>query len=136
MKPFHQTSAFEFALPVSNRLPITAGVIRLFHFRNIPLHIINALLLFIVLRKMVDMLCPRALDELSEYKYLVCMFFLYYNTCEWVGRSPAGFGRRKVRAGQGTVVANGHPGRPAGKCHRKYTADDPIWDTGNGEMVR
>jgi hypothetical protein len=33
------------------------------------------------------------------------------------------------------VVANGHPGRPAGKCHRKYTADVPK-GTGNGEMVR
>jgi hypothetical protein len=33
------------------------------------------------------------------------------------------------------VVANGHPGRPAGKCHRKYTADVPM-GTGNGEMVR
>ena len=42
---------------------------------------------------------------------------------------------RKVRAGQGTVVANGHPGQPAGKCSRKYTADD-LYGTGNGEMVR
>jgi hypothetical protein len=54
-----------------------------------------------------------------------------------VGLAIAGFivSRRKVRAGQGTVVANGHPGRPAGKCHRKYTADVPM-GTGNGEMVR
>jgi len=42
---------------------------------------------------------------------------------------------RKVRAGQGTVVANSHPGRPAGKCHRKYTADAPM-RAGKGEMVR
>ncbi len=55
-----------------------------------------------------------------------------------VGRAVAGslFGsRRKVRAGQGTVVANDHPGRPAGKCHRKDTADVPN-RTGNGEKVR
>jgi len=42
-----------------------------------------------------------------------------------VGLATAGppeAGWRKVRAGQGTVVANSHPGRPAGKCHRKYTA--------------
>jgi len=44
---------------------------------------------------------------------------------------------RKVRAGQGTVMANGHPGQPAGKCHRKYTADGlEFRGTGNGEMVR
>jgi hypothetical protein len=43
---------------------------------------------------------------------------------EWVGRSLAAFcRRRKVRAGQGTVVANGHRGRLQGKCHRKDTAD-------------
>ena len=30
---------------------------------------------------------------------------------------------RKVRAGQGTVMANGHRGQPQGKCHRNYTAD-------------
>jgi hypothetical protein len=54
-----------------------------------------------------------------------------------VGRAVAGLfaSRRKVRAGQGTVVVNGHPGRPAGKCHRKYTADVLI-GTGKGEMVR
>jgi hypothetical protein len=26
---------------------------------------------------------------------------------------------RNVRASQGKVMANGHPGRPAGQCHRK-----------------
>jgi hypothetical protein len=29
---------------------------------------------------------------------------------------------RNVRAPKGRVVANGHPGRPAGQCHRKQTA--------------
>ena len=29
---------------------------------------------------------------------------------------------RKVRAPQGKVVGNTHPGQPAGKCHRKQTA--------------
>ena len=31
--------------------------------------------------------------------------------------------RRKVRTGQGTVMANGHRERSSGKCHRKHTAD-------------
>ena len=31
---------------------------------------------------------------------------------------------RKVRTGQGTVVANGNPARAEGKCHRKDTALD------------
>ena len=34
--------------------------------------------------------------------------------------------RRKVRAGQGTVVANGHRRQLQGKCHRKHTADGPL----------
>ena len=44
---------------------------------------------------------------------------------EWVGRSPVRFVRAggKSEQDRATVVANGHPGRPAGKCHRKYTAD-------------
>jgi len=29
---------------------------------------------------------------------------------------------RNVRAPKGKVVANGHPGRPAGQCHREQTA--------------
>jgi hypothetical protein len=33
---------------------------------------------------------------------------------------------RNVRTPKGTVVANGHPGRPAGKCHREKTADRGI----------
>ncbi len=28
----------------------------------------------------------------------------------------------KSEQDRATAVANGHPGRPAGKCHRKYTA--------------
>ena len=31
---------------------------------------------------------------------------------------------RKVRTGQGTVVANSNPARAEGKCHRKHTALD------------
>ena len=30
---------------------------------------------------------------------------------------------RKVRTSQGRVVGNADPGKPAGKCHRKHTAD-------------
>jgi len=49
-----------------------------------------------------------------------------------VGRTVASqvIGWRKVRAGQGTVVANSHQGQPSGKCHRKHTADGPkgpVW---------
>lgn len=33
-----------------------------------------------------------------------------------------GGGSRKVRAPQGRVVANSHPGKPAGQCHREQTA--------------
>ena len=72
-----------------------------------------------------------------------CLSSAIINKKEWVGWSPplallskVGAGR-KVRAGKGTVVANGHRGQPQGKCHRKYTADDPNFrGTGNGEMVR
>ena len=32
----------------------------------------------------------------------------------------------KSEQDRATAVANGHPGRPAGKCHRKYTADIPM----------
>jgi len=35
---------------------------------------------------------------------------------------PSGAVPRKVRAPQGKVVGNTHPGRPAGQCHRKQTA--------------
>jgi hypothetical protein len=41
---------------------------------------------------------------------------------------------RKVRAPQGTVVGNTHPGRPAGQCHRKQTAGT-VRRTGKGETV-
>ena len=41
----------------------------------------------------------------------------------------------KSEQGRATAVANYHPGRPAGKCSRKDTADD-LYGTGNGEMVR
>gem|GEM_PF-6764071 len=47
----------------------------------------------------------------------------YNETCERVGRPLTRKCRRKVRAGKGTVVANGHTGRPDGKCNRKYTAE-------------
>jgi hypothetical protein len=30
---------------------------------------------------------------------------------------------RKVRTSKGRVVGNADPGKPAGKCHRKHTAD-------------
>src|SRR5918995_4772679 len=46
---------------------------------------------------------------------------------------------RKVRTPQGTAVGNAHPGKPAGKCHRKDTADGAATReprTGKGEMVR
>jgi len=33
---------------------------------------------------------------------------------------------RKVRAPQGRVVGNAHPGRPAGQCHRKQTAEKSV----------
>jgi len=39
---------------------------------------------------------------------------------------------RKVRAPQGKVVGNAHPGQPAGKCHRKQTADGNV---GKGETA-
>jgi len=46
-------------------------------------------------------------------------------------------GGGKSEQDRATVVANSHPGKPAGKCHRKYTADGPPpAETGNGEMVR
>ena len=41
--------------------------------------------------------------------------------------------RRKVRAPQGRMVANGDRGRPQGKCHRKYTAQRML---GKGEKAR
>ncbi len=44
-------------------------------------------------------------------------------------------GLRKVGAPQSRVLANGQSGRPAGKCHRKQTADGPK-GTGKGETVR
>ncbi|GGO16951.1 hypothetical protein GCM10011576_30400 [Micromonospora parathelypteridis] len=49
--------------------------------------------------------------------------------------ASAGFGPppRNVRTPQGRVVVNGNPGRPAGQCHRKQTAD-PNGD-GKGETV-
>ena len=31
---------------------------------------------------------------------------------------------RKVRTSQGRVVGNADPGKPAGQCHRKHTAQD------------
>ena len=54
---------------------------------------------------------------------------------------------RKVRTSQGRVVGNADPGKPAGKCHRKDTAqacgDDRRHvcrhrpsQAGKGEMVR
>ena len=39
------------------------------------------------------------------------------------GRGQAMTWSRKVGAPQGRVLANGQSGRPAGKCHRKQTAD-------------
>src|SRR6476646_11613961 len=45
---------------------------------------------------------------------------------------------RKVRTPQGRAVGNAHPGKPAGQCHRKDTADGATAAasrTGNGEMV-
>ncbi len=46
------------------------------------------------------------------------------NSKGWIGRSLHGLAMgRKVRAEQGTVVANDHRGQPQGQCHRKYTAD-------------
>ena len=43
---------------------------------------------------------------------------------------------RKVRAPKGRMVANSHPGRPAGQCHREQTAPSPVhrWGT-KGETV-
>ena len=38
----------------------------------------------------------------------------------------------KVRAPQGKVVGNTHPGQPAGQCHRKKTA---ALGSGKGETV-
>ena len=51
---------------------------------------------------------------------------------------------RKVRTGQGAVVANGHREQSQGKCHRKHTADGLVptrsgaagQGSGKGEMVR
>src|SRR5579883_741868 len=46
-------------------------------------------------------------------------------------------GSRKVGTPQGRVLASGQSGRPAGKCHRKQTADGgPRGRTGKGETVR
>src|SRR6187431_1194380 len=39
---------------------------------------------------------------------------------------------RKVRAPQGKVVGNTHPGQPAGQCHREKTA---ALGSGKGETV-
>jgi len=58
-----------------------------------------------------------------------------------VGRAVAAAafsnGRGKSEQGKGTVVANGHSERSAGKCNRKYTADGYYLcsDTGKGEKV-
>ncbi len=46
---------------------------------------------------------------------------------------------RKVRTSQGKVVGESDPGKPAGKCHRKHTADGASTRgarTGKGEKVR
>ena len=64
--------------------------------------------------------------------------------CEICGYNESGVGvvvahalgrGRKVRAGQGKVMANGHREQSSGKCHRKYTADG-LLGTGKVEMVR
>ncbi len=64
-------------------------------------------------------------------------------TCEDVVRTgwpgdrvvlPHGSAPRKVRAPQGRVVANSHPGQPAGQCHREETAS-PGNRGGKGETV-
>jgi len=33
---------------------------------------------------------------------------------------------RKVGAPEDRMLASGQSGRPAGKCHREQTADDPV----------
>ena len=43
---------------------------------------------------------------------------------------------RKVRTPQGMVVGNADPGKPAGKCHRKHTAQARHKRAGKVEMVR
>src|SRR3954454_7706153 len=48
------------------------------------------------------------------------------------GSRPSGRESRKVRAPQGKVVGNTHPGQPAGQCHRKQTA---ALGSGKGETV-
>jgi hypothetical protein len=64
---------------------------------------------------------------------------LYKSKFAWE-ESPSRTGQRvPAFGGVLTVVANGHPGRPAGKCHRKYTASALALARkrdGNGEMVR
>lgn len=58
--------------------------------------------------------------------------------CGWAGRATASylFGGtpRKVRAPQGKVVGNTHPGQPAGQCHREQTATR-LRPGGKGETV-
>jgi len=55
---------------------------------------------------------------------------------------PDAIRSRKVGAPQGRVLARGQSGRPAGKCHRKQTADGDLslsrgtGRTGKGETVR
>ena len=57
---------------------------------------------------------------------------------ERAGRATAFLfgGPRKVRAPQGKVVGNAHPGQPAGQCHREQTASAaPRRCGGKGETV-
>ena len=74
---------------------------------------------------------------------MVCSLYLYAR----YGSSPQAEQHaevqapsRKVRTPQGTVVGNADPGKPAGKCHRKDTADARGSQlksrAGKGEMVR
>ena len=56
---------------------------------------------------------------------------LHWVAVESAGRPRARQRPRNVRAPQGRVVANSHPGRPAGQCHRKQTAAQ----CGKGEKV-
>lgn len=44
---------------------------------------------------------------------------------------------RKVRAPSGRMLGKSQEGKFYGKCHRNYTADEPIrFGAGKGEMVR
>jgi len=50
--------------------------------------------------------------------------YMFSSTFVYAGQAAAEvLPSRKVRTSKGRVVGNADPGKPAGQCHRKHTAD-------------